>query len=48
MKVVGLPEGKLLELDDDRWYLKGIESEPTLLFTTNKEPIVLEEGLIQI
>ena len=48
MKVVGLPEGKLLELNDKGWHLKGIDSEPTLLFTANNEPIVLQEGLIQI
>jgi len=48
MKVVGLPEGKLLELDDNRWYLKGIESEPTLLFSANNEPIELKEGLVEI
>ena len=48
MKVVGLPEGKLLELKDNQWYLKGINSEPTLLFAANSQPIVLQEGLIKI
>lgn len=48
MKVVGLPEGKLLELKDTEWYLKGIDSESTLLFAANNEPKVLQEGLIEI
>lgn len=48
MKVVGLPEGKLLELKDNEWYLKGIDSESTLLFMANIDPKILQEGLVEI
>jgi len=34
MKVLGLPEGKLLELDGDKWYLKSF---PGLLTWSNNE-----------
>jgi len=48
MKVIGLPEGKLLELDDDKWFLKGIESEQTLLFNHEKVALQLNVGEINI
>lgn len=48
MKVVGLPEGKMLTFDQDQWYLKGIESEPTLLFKGGNDPIVLAIGKVNI
>ncbi|MEN8250904.1 MAG: dipeptidase PepE [Bacteroidota bacterium] len=48
MTVIGLPEGKLLELDTDQWYLKGIESESTLLFRSNSDPQKLNEGPIEL
>jgi dipeptidase E len=48
MKVVGLPEGKLLELNDDKWYLRGIEGEQTLLFRAEHEPVPLNDGEVTI
>jgi dipeptidase E len=48
MKVVGLPEGKLLERNEGGWYLKGIDNEPTLLFAAGKEPKLLQKGLVDI
>lgn len=48
MKVVGLPEGKLLELDDDKWYLRGIEGEQALLFRAEQEPVPLNDGEVTI
>lgn len=44
MKVVGLPEGKLLELDNDKWYLKGINGEQTMIFAAAQAPIELIDG----
>jgi dipeptidase E len=46
MKVVGLPEGKLIEVDDETCSLKGIESEGTVLFRSNHAPMLLQEGKI--
>ena len=48
MKVVGLPEGKLLELDEDKWYLKGLPGEQTLVFTANQEPVPLADGEVGV
>ena len=48
MKVVGLPEGKLLELDDDTWYLKGIEGEQTVVFQAEQDPVPLNNGEVNI
>jgi len=47
MKVVGLPEGKLLELDGDKWYLKGLDGEQTVVLTANKEQVVLTDGEVE-
>ena len=44
MKVVGLPEGKLLELDNDKWYLKGINGEQTMIFAAAQAPVELIDG----
>ena len=44
MKVVGLPEGKLLELNGDKWYLKGIDGEQAMIFTANQKPKELTDG----
>ena len=44
MKVLGLPEGKLLELDGDKWYLKGIEGEQTMVFRADQTPVQLNDG----
>lgn len=46
MKVVGLPEGKLLELDEDRWYLKGIAGEQTMVFKSEQDPVPLNDGVV--
>jgi dipeptidase E len=48
MTVMGLPEGKLLELDGNQWYLKGIDGEQTLIFMSAVEPKSLADGLINI
>lgn len=48
MKVVGLPEGKLLELYGDKWYLKGIDAEQTLVFRAEQTPVPLNNGEITI
>ncbi len=48
MKVVGLPEGNLLALQDDQWYLRGIATEPTLLFTAGKAPLALATGKVPL
>jgi len=44
MKVVGLPEGKLLELNGDKWYLKGLEGEQTMVFRANQASVPLNNG----
>ena len=48
MKVVGLPEGRLLEFVDGQWYLQGIAGEPALLFMAGREPVELPPGRIAI
>lgn len=48
MSVVGLPEGKLLQLDGGKWYLKGRESEPTYFFSYNSEPKELPSGELEL
>jgi len=48
MKVVGLPEGKLLELNKDKWYLRGIEGEQTMVFTAEQAPVALNDGEVAI
>jgi dipeptidase E len=48
MVVVGLPEGKLLELDKNQWQLKGIESEQTLVFASDQAPKILTDGPVNI
>lgn len=48
MKVVGLPEGKLLQLKNDQWYLKGIEGEETLYFKHGNAPEVLQIGQVTL
>lgn len=48
MTVVGLPEGKLLELRGDQWFLKGIDGEKTVLFTGADEKIILKNGAIEL
>jgi len=48
VSVVGLPEGKLLEMDGDKWFLKGINSEKTMLFHKEQEKQILTEGKIDI
>lgn len=48
MKVVGLPEGKLLELDDDKWYLRGLEGEQTIIFKADEDPLPLSDGEVVI
>jgi dipeptidase E len=48
MKVVGLPEGKLLELNGDKWYLKGLEREQTMVFTAEHAPVALNDGEVTI
>lgn len=46
MTVLGLPEGKLIEVDGEDHFLKGIESEETLLFRAKQAPKVIQEGMI--
>lgn len=48
LPVVGLPEGKLLELDGDKLYLKGTGGEKTILFRCGKEKQSLTDGIIEI
>ena len=48
MTVVGLPEGKLLELNDGEWYLKGIEGEQTMVFKSGQDPVPLNDGQVVI
>jgi dipeptidase E len=48
MKVVCLPEGKLLELSNGQWFLRGIDGEEALVMTAEHEPVVLKDGPIKI
>lgn len=46
--IIGLPEGKLLEFAGGRWFLKGVESEPTYLFRHNQKAMEVQEGELTI
>lgn len=48
VSVIGLPEGKLLELDDNKWFLKGRPAEPTRLFRYAQQPVDLADGEINL
>ena len=48
VKIVGLPEGKLLHFKGENWFLEGIDSEPTFLFTSTNNPVELKPGKIII
>ena len=48
MTVIGLPEGKLLELNGDKWFLRGIESEQTLVFKNNEDVRQLNDGEVNL
>lgn len=44
MKIIGLPEGKLLELAEDKWYLRGIAGEQTIVFRADQDQVPLNDG----
>ena len=48
VKIVGLPEGKSLHFKGENWFLEGIDSEPTFLFTSTNNPVELKPGKIII
>ncbi len=48
MMVIGLPEGKLLELYEAKWYLKGINGEQTRVFRENQDVQNLNDGMVNI